>query len=189
MYAPGKLDLAGFCVGIVDRSRIIDGAACRPGDRLIGLASSGLHSNGYSLVRKILSPEEIRGPLSRSVLRPTRIYVRSLLEVGRRVRFKALAHITGGGLIDNLPRVFPSTLSARIHKKAWKVPAIFRRLQEAGGVRDHEMYRTFNMGIGLVAVTSARASGRAMELFREQGEKVFPIGELIEGKGDVQIVD
>jgi len=189
MYEPGRVDLAGFCVGLVDRGRIIDGSACRPGDRLIGLASSGLHSNGYSLVRKILSPEEIKGPLARDVLRPTRIYVRSLLAAGRRVRLRALAHITGGGFIDNIPRVLPKGVGVRIHRGSWPVPSIFGKLRKKGGVSDLEMHRTFNMGIGLVAVTAARSAGRAIDVFRELGEKAFPIGELIEGNGEVRIVD
>lgn len=189
MYDPGKVDLAGFCVGIIARSRIIDGSACRPGDRLIGLASSGLHSNGYSLVRKILSAAEIKSSWARDVLRPTRIYVRSLLEAHGRVRLKALAHITGGGFIDNIPRVLPPGLGVRIRRGSWPVPAIFRKLQKKGGVSELEMHRTFNMGIGMVAVTAARSAARAMDVFESLGEKAFPIGVLTEGKGEVSIID
>jgi phosphoribosylformylglycinamidine cyclo-ligase len=187
LYAPGKFDLAGFCVGIVDKAKIIDGRHCRFGDAVIGLGSSGLHSNGYSLARRVFSDKEIKGPLGRELLRPTRIYARAVLEVTRRVRVKAMAHITGGGFYDNIPRVIPERLDVHIRPGSWPVPRIFREIQERGGVREHEMFRTFNMGIGMVVVVAAKEAARALTLFKKLGQKAYLIGELVRGKGDVTL--
>jgi phosphoribosylformylglycinamidine cyclo-ligase len=159
MYAPGHYDLAGFCVGAVERDQILDGAQIRPGDALIGLPSSGVHSNGYSLVRHLLDPlpmdEDLWGlgaPLGEVLLRPTRIYVKQLLDLRTRYELLGMAHITGGGFTGNIPRVLPAGLGARVDAGSWPVPPIFDLLRTRGGLSDAEMYRTFNNGIGMVVV-------------------------------------
>ena len=147
LYAPGKWDLAGFCVGLVDAPKIIDGRTCRPGDKVIGLASSGLHSNGFSLARKAFSEKELKGKYGRDLLRPTRIYTRPILEVLKKTRIKSMAHITGGGFYDNIPRVIPDGLRVVIRKGSWPIPPIFKTIREKGGIGNREMFRTFNMGV------------------------------------------
>ena len=185
LYAPGKFDLAGFCVGIVDREKIIDGRRCRPGDAVIGLASNGLHSNGYSLARKVFSPKEITGKWGAELLRPTRIYTRPVLQVIKNIRVKAMAHITGGGFYDNIPRVIPEGLTVRIKRRSWPVPRIFGVIRERGKVNEHEMYRTFNMGIGMVAIVAASNAPGTIRLFEQLGQKAWLIGELVAGKHEV----
>jgi phosphoribosylformylglycinamidine cyclo-ligase len=185
LYARGKFDLAGFCVGLVDRSRIIDGKRCRPGDALIGLASSGLHSNGYSLARKVFSQKEIKGKWGLELLRPTRIYTRSILHILKRVRVRAMAHITGGGFVDNIPRVIPAGLAVRIRKGSWPIPRIFREIQERGGVGEGEMFRTFNMGVGMVVIVAAEDALRTIQMFEQQGQKARLIGRLERGNRQV----
>lgn len=187
MYARNRFDLAGFCVGMVDREKIIDGRHCRRGDLLLGLASSGLHSNGFSLVRKLFPPREIRGKLGRELIRPTRIYTKSLLHLKKRVKIKAMIHITGGGFYDNIPRAIPEGISARITKGSWPVPTIFRKIQHAGDIEEPEMYRTFNMGVGMVLVLSPKSARRALTILSELGQKAWVIGELIEGNTPVKI--
>lgn len=195
LYAPGDFDLAGFCVGIVERARIIDGSCVEPGDVILGLASSGVHSNGYSLVRRIL---ESRGlsledrlplssrPLSDLLLEPTRIYVKSVLALlEREVPIHAMAHITGGGLGGNVSRVIPAGLSARLHVNSWEVPALFRTLQELGHVSDEEMFRTFNMGIGFVVVLPRDCAAHATRLLSSLGEQVIRLGRIVRGKDRV----
>ncbi len=189
LYEPGKFDVAGFCVGLVERSRIIDGRDCQPGDVVIGLASSGLHSNGYSLVRRLFSAEELSSSLGLEFLTPTRIYASLILRLIQKVPVKALAHITGGGLIDNLPRVVPPGLSIKIYEKSWPVPELFARIQERGPVEKIEMFRTFNMGIGMAIIVSRQSRERAMEVLAEWGEEAWEIGELVEGEGRVFFVD
>jgi phosphoribosylformylglycinamidine cyclo-ligase len=181
MYAKDKFDLAGFCVGIVSRDRIIDGSQCREGDRLVGLASSGLHSNGYSLARKLFSAQEIKGKLGRELIRPTRIYAKTILFLLKKVNIKAMSHITGGGFYDNIPRVIPEGLAARITKGSWRIPPIFGKIQQRGDINEHEMFRTFNMGVGMVLVVSPRSVGRVLSLLAEQGQKAWDIGELVAG--------
>ncbi|HYE34175.1 phosphoribosylformylglycinamidine cyclo-ligase [Methylocaldum sp.] len=190
MYGKGDYDLAGFCVGIVEKGEILDGSLIRPGDRLLGLASSGPHSNGYSLIRKIVEREGCRleesldgKPLGEWLLEPTRIYVKSLLQIMRQVRVHALAHITGGGITENLPRVLPQGSEAVINLNAWQRPAIFRWLQEKGGVEDSEMLRTFNCGIGMVVCVGAEDEEKARELLTAAGETVFTIGEIASADG------
>jgi phosphoribosylformylglycinamidine cyclo-ligase len=185
LYGPGKWDLAGFCVGLVDESKIIDGRACRAGDAVIGLASSGLHSNGYSLARKVFSEKEIKGGLWRELLRPTRIYCTAILDVLKKVRIKSMAHITGGGFYDNIPRVIPAGYSVRVEKGSWPIPPIFRKIQRAGNVDEREMFRTLNMGIGMALAVSARDADRTVALFAERGQKAWIIGEIIRGKREV----
>ncbi|HHB11688.1 MAG TPA: phosphoribosylformylglycinamidine cyclo-ligase, partial [Chromatiales bacterium] len=159
LYAPGDYDLAGFCVGVVERDALLDGSAVRIGDRLLGLASTGPHANGYSLIRRILDtsgadPDEpLDGTtLGEALLTPTRIYVRALLPMVAAGRIHAMAHITGGGLTDNLPRVLPRDSRARVQREAWRWPAVFRWIQRVGGVEEAEMLRTFNCGIGMVLI-------------------------------------
>jgi len=188
LYARGKFDLAGFCVGLVDKQKIIDGRRCRPGDKVIGLASSGLHSNGYSLARQVFRPGEIKGRLGLELLRPTRIYTRPILQVLKRVQVKAMAHITGGGFYDNIPRVIPEDLTVRIKKGSWPVPRIFRLIQARGQVGEREMFRTFNMGVGMVVVVAAKDATRTVRMFERLGQKAYLIGELRRGKKEVQII-
>lgn len=188
MYPGGEFDLAGFCVGVVDRSRIVDGSSCKTGDALIGLASSGLHSNGFSLARRIFTGKEIKSDLGRTLLRPTRIYVRAVRELQKSVRIKAMAHITGGGFPDNIPRVIPDHLGAVIRQGTWTVPRIFSQMQKRGRVADLEMFRTFNMGIGLVLAVGKRSAERALRILQDSGQKSWILGELKAGVSGVQIV-
>ena len=188
LYGPGKWDLAGFCVGLVDESKIIDGRACRAGDAVIGLASSGLHSNGYSLARKVFTEREIKAGLWRELLRPTRIYCTAILEVLKKVRIKSMAHITGGGFYDNIPRVIPKGYGVRVEKGSWPIPPIFRKIQRAGNVDEREMFRTLNMGIGMALAVSARDADRAVALFAERGQKAWIIGEVVRGKREVVLL-
>jgi phosphoribosylformylglycinamidine cyclo-ligase len=185
MYKAGDYDLAGFCVGIVERDAIIDGRNVRPGDALIGIASSGPHSNGYSLIRKILSQANMRldetidnRTLLEILLQPTRIYVKPLLSLIRKLPVKALAHITGGGLLENVPRVLPKDTSAIIDTSRWISPPIFNWLQEQGNIETTEMFRTFNCGIGMVVCVSNDHLDEAMRLLQEQGETVWEIGRI-----------
>ncbi len=189
MYAKDKIDLAGFCVGMVSREKIIDGRTCRKGDKVLGLASSGVHSNGFSLIRKVFSQKELKGPLGGQLLRPTRIYVRPILHLIQKVRVKSLAHITGGGFFDNIPRILPPDLSVRIQKGSWPIPPIFKKIQSKGRIADHEMFRTFNMGVGMVAILSPGSVNRALTLLDEMGLKAWKIGEVTEDKKRVQILD
>jgi len=188
MYTTDKFDLAGFCVGIVSRGKIIDGRLCQKGDKIIGLASNGLHSNGYSLVRKLFSNKEIKGKLGKELIKPTRIYTQTLLYAMRRVKIKAIAHITGGGFYDNIPRVLPDGFSARIEKGTWSVPRIFRTIQRRGRIEEFEMFRTFNMGVGMVVILSPGSVHSALDLLAKLGQKTWLIGELIQGKNEVLLV-
>lgn len=200
-YQPGEYDLAGFCVGVVDRRHALKGDDVRPGDKIVGLASSGLHSNGYSLARKIafesagLKPESPVPELGRTVaeefLEPTRIYVRAMKWVWRHYRVKrvvhAIAHITGGGLIDNPPRVLPDGLRIRLQPDAWPVPKVFSWLQRTGAVPDAEMFRVFNMGIGLVLIVADYyAEAIARNLTKDVGIPSWVIGEVVAGEKGVE---
>jgi phosphoribosylformylglycinamidine cyclo-ligase len=188
MYPGSKFDLAGFCVGVADRVRLIDGSRCRPGDVLVGLSSSGVHSNGFSLIRKVLSDREIRTPHGRTLLTPTRIYVPTILSLLRNTRIKSMAHITGGGFYDNIPRVLPQGLGAVIRKDSWTTPRIFRQIQERGGIEEKEMFRTFNMGVGMVLVASKRSASRVVDRLLALKQKAWIIGELASGESGVRIV-
>jgi phosphoribosylformylglycinamidine cyclo-ligase len=190
MYPDGEYDLAGFAVGAVEKADIIDGKSIRPGDLVLGLASSGAHSNGYSLIRKIIEradPDpalEIGGvPLVDAVMAPTRIYVKPLLALMRALPVKGMAHITGGGLTENIPRVLGEQLAAIIERKNWPLPPLFQWLQEQGQVADAEMHRVFNCGIGMVVIVDDADAGAAMQLLAAAGEKVYCIGR-IEARGD-----
>ena len=188
LYAPDKWDLAGFTVGIVDEAKMIDGRACRAGDAVIGLASSGLHSNGYSLARKVFTPKEIRGGMGKELLRPTRIYSSDILKILKTVPIKSMAHITGGGFYDNIPRVIPEGLAVRIEKGAWPIPAIFRKIASRGKVSEREMYRTLNMGIGMALVVSPRHADKALSLFARLDQKAWIIGDVVKGARGVRML-
>lgn len=187
LYAPDKWDLAGFCVGIVDQAKMIDGRKCRAGDAVIGLASSGLHSNGFSLARAAFSEKDLRGSVGKELLRPTKIYCGDILKILKSVPIKSMAHITGGGFYDNIPRVIPEGLAVRIAKGSWPVPGIFRRIEAKGRIGEREMYRTFNMGIGMVLVLSPGEASRTLSRFARLGQKAWIIGEVVKGKRGVTI--
>ena len=187
LYEPGKWDLAGFCVGLVEAGKIIDGRRCRPGDKVIGLASSGLHSNGYSLARRVFTEKELKGDWGRQLLRPTKIYTPVILQTLKKIQIKAMAHITGGGFYDNIPRVIPAGLQVRIKRGSWPVPRLFKEIQRRGEIADKEMLRTLNMGIGLVAVVNGKEAEAAVMLFEKLGERAWVIGELVKGPHEVVI--
>lgn len=187
MYPGEEYDLAGFCVGVVEKSAIIDGSKVQPGDVLIGLASSGPHSNGYSLIRKILAltgdnlnAEFAESTLGQTLLEPTRIYVKSLLALLKTVPVHAMAHITGGGFIENIPRVLPAHTRAVIRKGAWPIPAIFDWLQIQGEIAEQEMFRTFNCGVGMVVCVAEKEAAKAVAILQQMGETAWPIGVIAE---------
>jgi phosphoribosylformylglycinamidine cyclo-ligase len=191
LYAPGEFDLAGFCVAIGERKKLIDGSQIKAGDFVLGLASSGVHTHGYSLVRKVLDQSGVRlsdalpgmtEPAADALLRPTRIYVKSvlaLLEKGVPVR--GMAHVTGGGIVGNLSRVIPEGLLARLSSDQWQVPPVFGALQALGGISQVEMFRAFNMGLGFLVVVPEAAFEQALELLRAAGEEVAVVGEITTG--------
>ena len=181
MYPEGEYDLAGFCVGVVEKTRIVDGRSIRPGDLVLGLASSGPHSNGFSLIRKILARS--KPPSMNAVFEPTRIYVKPVLKLLESVPVKGLAHITGGGLTGNVPRILQDGLRAVLRKSAWPRPEVFQWLQRAGNVAEDEMHGVFNCGIGMVAVVSPEEAASATRLLEAEGEKVYPIGTIEKGPG------
>lgn len=192
MYQGGDYDLAGFCVGAVERKEIIDGSGIKPGNIVIGLASSGLHSNGFSLVRKVFSEKELRR-FSRRLLEPTRIYVRPVLSLLRQVnkskkQVTGIAHITGGAFYDKIARILPGHLDVNIEKASWEVPEIFKKVQKAGAVPEEEMYRTFNMGIGLVLIVEPEAGYRIRNILARSRMKTWVIGEAVRGKRQVNII-
>jgi phosphoribosylformylglycinamidine cyclo-ligase len=185
MYAPGEYDLAGFAVGVAERSELVDGASIVPGDVVLGLASSGAHSNGYSLIRRIVEAsgahysDDLDGrTLGERLLEPTRIYCKPVLAVMQTIRLKGMAHITGGGLIENVPRVLPPAVQAVIRRDTWPRPAIFDWLQQHGNVEEAEMHRVFNCGIGYVAVVAAADAAAAAEAFGAHGETCWQVGTI-----------
>lgn len=195
MYDGGDYDLAGFCVGIVEKEEIIDGSKVAVGDMIIGLPSSGPHSNGYSLIRKII---EVRGadlsgevdgkPLTEALLEPTRIYVKPLLELIKKSQVNALSHITGGGLLENIPRVLPENAKAVIDVNSWKMPEVFRWIQKLGNVEDREMYRTLNCGVGMVVCVPSDRADEALEILKAAGEEPFIVGQIAQADaGEEQV--
>lgn len=185
MYQPGDYDLAGFAVGVVEKAKIISGQNIAPGDVLLGLASSGPHSNGYSLIRKLIEiaqidlQESLEGKtFAAHVMEPTRIYVQSLLKLQEQIPIKAMAHITGGGITENLPRVFSKNLKAVIHKSNWSVPPIFSWLQHQGNIAETEMLRTFNCGIGMILCVAESDVEHATQILLNLGEQVFRLGNI-----------
>jgi phosphoribosylformylglycinamidine cyclo-ligase len=187
MYPEGEYDLAGFAVGVAEKSKLISGGAIKPGDAVLGLASSGPHSNGYSLIRKIV---EVSGadlnadfhgrPLGHVLLEPTRIYVKPLLALLKELTVKGMAHITGGGLLENIPRILHEDLCAVINKAAWDMPPVFKWLMEKGNVAEREMHRTFNCGIGMVVVVDNADVERAAKFLSDQGETVYHLGAIVQ---------
>lgn len=198
-YQVGDYDVAGFAVGVVERHRLVDGSSIQPGDVLVGLASSGLHSNGFSLARHVLfelaglglhdEPDGLGRPLVAELLEPTRIYVRAILDLAAAVRIRGMAHITGGGLIDNPPRMLPPGHAIKLHPGSWPVPQIFGLIQRLGNVQDHEMRRTFNMGIGFLIALRPEDVDVSLRLLRAAGERCYVVGEVIPGDGEVSFVD
>ena len=191
MYPPGEYDLAGFAVGAVEKSKIITGARIVPGDTILAIGSSGAHSNGYSLVRKIIEragakPSDDLGgrPLGDVVMAPTEIYVKPLLKLISEIDVKGMAHITGGGLVDNVPRVLPENVQAILHRDSWQMPELFRWLQMKGGVADAEMVRVFNCGIGMVVIVSPDQADAAIKSLTAQGLKAWTVGEVVERPTD-----
>lgn len=194
MYADGEYDLAGFCVGIVEKEAIIDGSKVAAGNKLIGIASSGPHSNGYSLIRKIIERSKIPlstdldgKPLADHLLEPTRIYVKNLLTLASKIPVHAMAHITGGGITENVPRVLPEGLSAEVDLKAWQLPAIFQWLQEQGNVTQDNMLLTFNCGIGMIVCVAEEDEAATLALLNDLGEQAFALGKIIETPGSTQV--
>ena len=186
MYPPGEYDLAGFAVGVVEKAAIIDGRDIAAGDVVLGLASSGAHSNGYSLIRAIIErakPDlqaDFHGrPLADVLLEPTRIYVKPLLALMQKIKVKGLAHITGGGLVENIPRALPDAVAAVLQKSAWPMPPLFNWLQEHGGVADAEMHRVFNCGIGMTVIVAEADAAAALRLLGEAGESAYRIGRIV----------
>ena len=195
MYPKDEYDLAGFAVGIVEKSEIIDGSLIAEGDILLGLASNGAHANGYSLIRKIiemkrvdLSAQLAGRTLSDLILAPTRIYVKPVLKLIKSVNVKGLAHITGGGLTGNVPRVLPKALAAHIERGAWTTPPLFTWLKEQGNVAEREMHRVFNCGIGMVAIVSAEEAAAAEAVLAKTGETVWRIGAVRRGRGPRTVI-
>ena len=191
MYPPGEYDLAGFAVGAVEKSKIITGASIVPGDVVLAIASSGAHSNGYSLVRKIIEragakPSDDLGgrPLGDVVMAPTEIYVKPLLKLIAEIDVKGMAHITGGGLVDNVPRALPQNVQAVLHRDSWQMPELFRWLQMKGGVADAEMVRVFNCGIGMVVIVSPEQAEQAIASLNAQGLKAWTVGDVVERPQD-----
>jgi len=185
MYPAGEYDLAGFALGVVEKSRIIDGSTIAAGDVVLGLASSGAHSNGYSLIRRIIARGAIDlaaplagKPLADLLLAPTRIYVKSVLQLMEQIPLKGLAHITGGGLLENVPRILPGHLCARLERAGWPRPLLFEWLREQGGVSETEMMRVFNCGIGMVVIVAEQHASAACDLLRGAGETVWRIGTI-----------
>jgi phosphoribosylformylglycinamidine cyclo-ligase len=185
MYPDGEYDLAGFAVGCVDKESIINGTTIAAGDVVLGLASSGAHSNGYSLIRKLIAnsgidfESDFHGkPFKDVVMAPTRIYVKPLLKLITTLPVKGMAHITGGGITENVPRVLPAGLTAEITKGSWTMPPLFTWLQAQGNVTDSEMYKTFNCGIGMVVIVAKEQAAAAQKLLSDTGESVFEIGTI-----------
>lgn len=191
-YPDNEYDVAGFAVGAVDRKKIIDGKSIKAGDKLIGISSSGLHSNGYSLVRKILAPsreklsEDVKilgNTLGEELLKPTKIYVKTVLELKSRYNIKGISHITGGGFYENMPRMLPEGLGIKIRKDTWPVLPIFGLLQSLGNVDEKDMFNTFNMGIGLAIAVEASIAKEVVSFINKEKEEAYIIGDIVEGSG------
>jgi phosphoribosylformylglycinamidine cyclo-ligase len=198
-YKKGEYDLAGFAVGIVEDAQLIDGSKVAVGDKLIGLASQGLHSNGYSLVRKVLLDhhkmdlrkrvEEIKEDLGEELLRPTRIYVKVILNLMRDFNIGGIAHITGGGIIDNLPRIIPKGYKAVVHRGTWEIPPIFSLLKEKGDISEDEMLRTFNNGIGMILIVRTKETEEILGRLHSLGQKAFLIGEIEKAEREQKAIE
>ena len=193
MYRAGDYDVAGFCVGVVERKNIIDGTKIEVGDTVIGLESNGIHSNGYSLVRRVFSKNELRR-MSAELLKPTRIYVKPVLSLlkliahSSQLTVKGIAHITGGAFYDKIARILPKNVNVQINKDSWVVPKIFRLIQNRGNIADKEMYHTFNMGCGMVLIVEPKSTKAIIQKLAEFKLKSWVIGEVIKGKKQVEVV-
>ncbi len=191
-YADGEYDIAGFAVGIVDKKKIINGSKIKPGDVLIGIKSSGIHSNGYSLVRKLFGEDKETletfdarlgaRPID-VLLTPTKIYVRTILNLIEKVKVKGIAHITGGGFIENIPRIFPEGVGCEIRTRSYEVPPVFKLMQEMAGISDEQIYNTFNMGIGMVVCVNKRDAEKTMQALADEGEECVLLGKTVKGSG------
>lgn len=195
MYSEGDYDLAGFCVGIVEKDKIIDSSKVEAGNILIGIASSGPHSNGYSLIRKVLEVSNAdlseacgNQSLGDALLAPTRIYVKSIHALLEQIDINAMSHITGGGLTENLPRVMPENTRAQIDVNSWELPAVFKWLQQQGNIEDLEMYRTFNCGIGMVLVVNEEDADTAIDVLNSAGEAAFKLGKITSSNGAPDVI-
>ena len=194
MMPDDDYDIAGYSTGVVDKSKILDPSSIKAGDAIIGIASSGVHSNGFSLVRKVFDVNEenlkvfypeLGKTLGEALLTPTRIYVKPVLDVISKLTVKGISHITGGGFYENIPRALPEGIAAKIDKASYEVPAIFRLMQEKGGISEHDMYNTFNMGIGMMLVVDKADAAKAVEILNSHGEQAFVIGETVSGSEGV----
>jgi phosphoribosylformylglycinamidine cyclo-ligase len=188
MYSGEDYDLAGFCVGIVEKDRIIDGTKVSEGDHIVALGSSGPHSNGYSLIRKVIEKSAPTPDQLNLLIEPTRIYVRSILSLLNTLPVHAISHITGGGLLENIPRVMPSHLSAKLDSTSWTQPEIFQWIQDKGNIDSAEMYRVLNCGVGMVVVISKDLSNEAINHLNACGEKAWLIGEIVQFEGEQVII-
>jgi phosphoribosylformylglycinamidine cyclo-ligase len=198
MYKLGEYDLAGFCVGVVDKNKLVDGSRIKPGDVIVGLASSGLHSNGYTLARRVLLGlakirltdylQDTGRTLGEELLEPTRIYVSSILALIKKVKVKGIAHITGGGFGEKLGRILPNKVQAVVDSSTWEPNPIFSVISKFGKVEKDEMFRTFNMGIGMVVVVDKKDVNRTLNSLKSSGEEVLVIGEIVKGRGTVSVV-
>ncbi|MBQ2835360.1 MAG: phosphoribosylformylglycinamidine cyclo-ligase [Clostridia bacterium] len=195
-YPEDEYDLAGFCVGVVDKKKIIDSKTIEVGDKVIGLASSGVHSNGFSLVRKVFDVneenlkeyvEELGKTVGEALLEPTRIYVKPILKLIEEVKVKGISHITGGGFYENLPRMLRDGVSLKIDKNSYEVPALFKLIASRGNIPERDMYNTFNMGIGMAVIVSENEVEKAINLLKEAGEEAYLIGEVVEGNKEIII--
>lgn len=193
-YPEDEYDLAGFCVGIVDKKKIIDNKTIEIGDKVIGLSSSGVHSNGFSLVRKVFNinketineyVDELGMTVGEALLKPTKIYVKPILKLLKEVKVKGISHITGGGFYENMPRMLREGVSLKIDKNSYKVPAIFKLIQSRGNIPERDMYNTFNMGIGMAVIVPANEVEKAINILKEAGEEAYEIGEVVEGNKEI----
>ncbi|NNE62682.1 MAG: phosphoribosylformylglycinamidine cyclo-ligase [Gammaproteobacteria bacterium] len=195
VYSGGDFDLAGFCVGIVEKDNVIDGSSVKSGDSIIALASSGPHSNGYSLIRKIIEVSGVdlnskcgNQTLADALISPTRIYVKNLLELSQQLPPKAIAHITGGGLLENIPRVLPEHCAAELNLSSWSLPPVFNWLQKTGNVAREEMLRTFNCGAGMVLIVNSEQQQACLDKMSELGEQAWVIGRIVENNGEAIVL-
>ena len=188
MYSGEDYDLAGFCVGIAEKSRIIDGSKVSEGDHIVALGSSGPHSNGYSLIRKVLEKSSPTNEQLNSLIEPTRIYVKSILSLLNTLPVHAISHITGGGLLENIPRVLPEYLAAKLDSASWTQPEIFQWLQDQGNIATSEMYRVLNCGVGMVVVISRESSNEAINHLNSCGENAWLIGEVVQFDGEQVVI-
>lgn len=196
-YPEDEYDLAGFCVGVVDKEKMIDSSKIEVGDAVIGIASSGVHSNGFSLVRKVFNVnketlseyrEELGMTLGESLLTPTKIYIKPVLELIDKIQVKGISHITGGGFYENIPRMLRDGVALTIDKNSYEIPPIFKLIQKEGNIPERDMYNTFNMGIGMAVIVEKEEAQKAVEILEQQGEKAYVIGEVIKGEKQVNII-